>query len=82
MKTRMTAGRERSAGQASLSVAARDHVSLRGAGGRADDGDGRSPGAYSGVDKLLTPLEATVARLIAKAIRWDREHTPHARLTE
>jgi Holliday junction resolvase RusA-like endonuclease len=45
----VTAGRERSAGRASLSVAARDRVSPR-AGGRADGSDRAFTPTYPGVD--------------------------------
>lgn len=61
----MTAGRERSAGRAALSVAARDRVSLRGAGGRPDDSDRDSSATYpqrpnvSIADRSVTPAEAS-----------------------
>lgn len=75
----MTAGRERSAGQAALSVAARDRVVLRGAGGITEPSDRDSTRTHRGVDGMLTPLEATLARLIEKAVRHDRAAA--ARLT-
>lgn len=62
----MTAGRERSAGQASLSVAAGDRVALR-AGGRADGSEGRSSATHPDVDVMWTPREDGAARL-ARAI--------------
>lgn len=74
----MTAGRERSAGQAALSVAARDRVSLRVAGGRPDGSDERSPASYPDVDgqwtaEPLDPLEAAIVFAMRRAASKRRQ---------
>lgn len=66
----MTAGRERSAGRASLSVAARDRVSLR-AGGEAHGSDRDFTPTYPGVENL-GPVERVLAAMVDDAVRWDR----------
>lgn len=63
----MTAGRERSAGQASLSVAARDRVSLR-AGGQGDGSDRHSSRAYPGVDDRGQGVDSEARRIAREVI--------------
>lgn len=59
----MTAGRERSAGRASLSVAARDRVSLR-AGGRTDGSDRDSSATYPAMAGTVDDLDAFEAAIV------------------